>query len=87
MNTKETTKKENVIVAIAALVTQFNSLGKKVKPDFYVQHPSTKVDAKAKEFQTDGIIVEWPNGLTDKTMYDDIDSEDLKNILNCLLSV
>jgi len=87
MNTKEMTKKENIIVAIAALVTQFNSLGKKVKPNFYVMHPSTKVDAKAKEFQTDGIIVEWPNGMIDKTAYEHFDVEDLKNILEFLLSI
>ena len=87
MNTKDTTKKENIIVAIAALVTQFNSLGKKVKPDFYVLHPSTKVDAKAKEFQTDGIIIEWPNGSIDKTAYEDFDVEDLKNVLEFLLSI
>ena len=87
MNTKEMTKKENIIVAIAALVTQFNSLGKKVKPNFYVMHPSTKVDAKAKEFQTDGIIVEWPNGLIDKTAYEHFDVEDLKNVLEFLLSI
>ena len=84
---KETTKKENIIVAIAALVTQFNSLGKNVKPNFYVLHPSTKVDTKAKELQTDGIIVEWPNGMIDKTVYEDFDVEDLKNVLEFLLSI
>lgn len=87
MNTKETTKKENVIVAISALVTQFNSLRKEVKPDFYVQHPSTKIDAKAKELHRDGIVVEWPNGLTNKTVYEDFDVEDLKNVLEFLLSI
>ena len=50
-------------------------------------HPSTKVDAKAKELQKDGIVVEWPNGLTNKTVYEDFDVEDLKNVLEFLLSI
>ena len=84
---KDITKKENIIVAIAALVEHLNNNEKKIKPDFYVQYPSTKVDAKAKEFQTDGIVVEWSNGLTNNTVYEDFDVEDLKNVLEFLLSI
>lgn len=79
--------KENIIVAIAALVEHLGNTTKEIKPNFYVLHPSTKIDAKVHSLHRDGVTVEWPNGLRDKTPYENFEIEDLKNILDYLLAV